>query len=158
MQEIMLSKGLTKELGQLEQGMAKFWPNSTTLFCMVSNGQPYTSANLSMRVNHKLLVFGDKKLTSNQLRHMFITGYKDYMHHPASITQQQQVQHAIQGAAAMMLNTPEVWEHYDDMRGDRQLLVALAHWPHFQAFMEARDKELHARKDIDPLTYDFSSM
>lgn len=89
---------------------------------------------------------------------MFITGYKDYLLHPTTAQQRDMVQHAIQGASAMMLNTPGVWEHYDDVSGDRQLLTAMAHWPHFQAFMRARDEEVMSREAIDPKDFDFTTV
>lgn len=155
----MLSKELMIEFGEVQQEVVTKFPHSHALFVTQRKGHlPYTSFNFSMLISKTLLKFNGKKINSNGLRHLFITAYRDYLMHPSTAHHRETVVNAIQGAAAMMQNSPGVWDHYDDVTGDRKMAMAMAHWPHFQAFMRKKDETYMSREDIDPLTFDFSSL
>lgn len=117
---------------------------------------PYKKEYFSIYCS-KLLTFNGIKFNTNNLRHLYVTGWLDFTNHPSF--QQQVLEHVTKDASHMMLNSVKVWgTSYDDGQVDRSLLTTLHHWPKFQEFMKQKYLDKASEVAIDPLTFDFTSM
>lgn len=105
-----------------------------------------------------LLVCEGKRMTSNHLRHLYVTGWRDHMQCPSTFMVREQVRQVTMAASGMMLNSPEAWGSYDNSTIDRTMNIALAIWPTFQAFMKEQHLDITSRKAWDPLSADLASM
>lgn len=148
--------------GILEQAIAskgaKVPSTTTTLFHMKQSGQPYKAEYFSTYCGNQL-VFKGKRLTTRELRHKFITGWRDFIHHPSTYLLREAVAQVEEATAGMMLNSRQAWDStYDDSTIDRSLFTALVHWPKFQEFMKQQHLDKASKESIDPTTFDFSSM
>lgn len=119
---------------------------------------PYKKENFSIFCS-KLLTTKDTKLNTNNLRHMFVTGWLDYENYPSSSLHKLLVEHVNKETSKMMLNSVQVWNTtYDDSHVDRSLLTTIAQWPKFQEFMRQKHLDKASEEQVDPLTFDFTSM
>lgn len=148
---------LVMMFGQLDKVLASFWPKSTTYFFSKQGGHAYERKYFST-ICGNLLVFDGTRLTTNALRHLFVTGWRDFMHHPSTFMVSQHIDELTQAASTMMLNSPEVWRSYDDTTSDRAMQGAIALWPKFQAFMEKQHLDQASRQPWDPLSADFATL
>lgn len=154
-QVIHLAPELSRRLATLDSVMREHFPDSTTLFCQRRKRTPYTVPGFNKLINTQLLRFGDKKVPAFKGRRMFIQAFRDFLSHPSTFTAEYErsMQQAIEAAARMMLNTPGVWDHYDDMVEDRSMRLALHLWPRFELFVRERDTKGAKRRYIDVDTY-----
>lgn len=159
---IPLAPGMVKMYGMLEQAIAskasKVPTTTTTFFYMKQTGQPYKPDYFSTYCGN-LLVFKGKRLTTRELRHIFITGWRDFIHHPSTYFVREAVAQVEEATAGMMLNSRKAWDStYDDSTTDRSIFTAMAHWPKFQEFMKEQHLDKASKVTIDPTTFDFSSI
>lgn len=86
---------------------------------------------------------------------MFIRAFRDFHHHPSTFAAEHErnIQQATESAARMMLNSPGVWDHYDDMAEDRSMRLALHLWPRFVAFVREQDAKQAKKRYVDVDTY-----
>lgn len=159
---IPLAPGMVKLYGILEQAIAskgaKVPSTTTTLFHMKQTGQPYKAEYFSTYCGNQL-VFKGKRLPTRKLRHMFITGWRDFIHHPSTYLLREAVAQVEEATSGMMLNSRQAWDStYDDSALDRSLFTTLVHWPKFQEFMKQQYLDKSSKESIDPTTFDFSSL
>ncbi|KAL4457988.1 hypothetical protein ABPG75_012853 [Micractinium tetrahymenae] len=154
-QVIPLSAELGARFADLDHEMSNHFPDSHTLFCTAGRGIPYSMSYFNSLINGKLLRFDDEEVTAVVLRRKFVRAFRDFLSDPATgaALHGRIVERATESAAAMMLNSPGVWDHYDDMGGERSTQLALHLWPRFQAFVREQDAKLQKRRYIDPDTY-----
>lgn len=156
-QTLPMPENLVKMFATLDKTLSSSHATPITYFFKQKGGSSYTDNYFSTICSNQL-VFNGTRLTSNKLRHLFVTGWKDFMQHPSTFLVRQQVTDLTQAASTMMLNTPEVWGAYDDTTTDRALYSAMAFWPKFQEFMKEQHLDMTSRKPWDPLAADFASL
>lgn len=104
--------------------------------------KPYVPDHFSIIIGN-LLTMNGKRSTATKLRHMFVTGWRDFLEHPSTLRHKQVVERLEESASSMMLNSVPVWNtHYDDCPMARGVFEALSHWSKFKEFM----KEQHMLK------------
>lgn len=159
-QNIPLAPNMRKMFNTLELAFASHFATQvqpTTYFYKKTDKAPYTKEYFSQMCGN-MLVFNGTRLSTNQLRHLFVTGWKDFMEHPSTFLLRHTIGELNQAASAMMLNSPEVWHAYDDSNTSRSLHCALALWPKFLEFMEQHHLDLASQKKWDPLTASMASL
>jgi hypothetical protein len=120
--------------------------------------KPYSSSHFSIVIGNLLTINGIR-FTATKLRHMFVTGWRDFLEHPSTFKHKQVVEKLEQCAASMMLNSVPVWNTtYDDCPMDRGFFTAMAHWGKFQEFMKQQHLLKASIKPINPSTFDFFGM
>jgi len=78
-----------------------------------------------------------KRFTATKLRHMVVTGWRDFLEHPSTLRHKQVVERLEESASSMMLNSVPVWNtHDDDCPMDRGVFEAMSHWSKFKEFMK----------------------
>lgn len=84
-QDIMLMPGMIIKFAYLDQALLSLEAKTPTYFFKrQGNQEPYHKAYFST-ICSKQLVFQGKRLTSNHMRHLFITGWRDFINHPSTI-------------------------------------------------------------------------
>ena len=100
-----------------------------------------------------------KRFTATKLRHMVVTGWRDFLEHPSTLRHKQVVERLEESASSMMLNSMQVWSaYYDDATFDRSFLSTMSHWGKFQEFMKDKHLDKKSEKPIDPSTFGFFSL
>lgn len=83
-QDILLMPGMITKFAHLDQALLSIEAKTPTdFFKRQGNQEPYQKAYFST-ICSKQLVFQGKRLTSNHLRHLFITGWRDFINHPST--------------------------------------------------------------------------
>ena len=109
--------------------------NSPTLFYATNNN--VFEEHYFSQVCSKLLSFGTHHITANTMRHMYVTHWKDYIHHPSTQLFGLGVEQLTLEAASLMLNSPAAWvAAYDDSLFDRSMSSTISHWPKFLEFVK----------------------
>lgn len=120
--------------------------------------KPYSSSYFSILIGNLLTIKG-KRFTATKLRHMFVTGWRDFLEHPSTFRHNDVVGKLEESASSMMLNSVPVWNtHYDDCPMDRSIFAAMSHWSKFQEFMKEQHLLKASTKPIDPSKFDFFGM
>lgn len=120
--------------------------------------KPYKPNHFSLLIGN-LLTFEGKRFHATHLRHMFVTGWRDFLEHPSTFHHKQVVSKLEEAAASMMLNSVPVWDKaYDDCPLDRGFFTAMGHWSKFQEFMKEQHELKASIVPIDPSTFDFFGM
>lgn len=132
-------------------------PTPTTYFWKQLGRTPFSSQYFS-QICGNLLTFGSIRLTANQLRHLFVTGWNDFMNDPSTYLAREYINQANLAASALMQNHPNVWAHYDDSSIDRNVPMSIALWPKFQKFMHEQHLDFAAKKPWNPLDTPLSSL
>ena len=156
-QLIPMSPNMFSMFAHLDRALASTMPSPPTYFFKKTDGMPYSKEYFST-ICGNLLVFEGQRFTSNQLRGMFVTGWRDFMQHPSTFVVREQIEQVTLAASGMLLNSPEAWGAYDNSTIDRTMNVALAMWPKFQAFMKEQHLDLVSREPWDPTSANLASL
>lgn len=150
-QHLPLTPSLLEKFVYLEQAIASKMHNSPTLFCSHSGdvyGEDYFSTICS-----GVLSYDGVHLTCNDLRHKFVTSWRDFVNSPTTQLYEFSVQQACAAASNLMLNSTQVWDAtYDDTNRARGILIVMRLWPKFLNFLKEQHLDLESREDWNPLT------
>jgi len=156
-QEIPLSSHLLLPITLLERASHFLFPNSPTLF-FGYGGEVYELAYFSSIVKGAISL-PNMSLNANDLRHMFVTLWMDFINTPSTNMLNLSISHLNASATSMMLNSTNAWDaSYDDSHMDRAMLTTLAMWPKFVEFVKEAHLDKEATKEWDPLTIPLSSL
>lgn len=150
-QELPLSTSLIYPFSLLERAMQATQPSSKLLFCG-TNGSLYHAPYFSY-VCSKAISIGGVHLTANDVRHMFVTLWKDFVSAPSTQLLDLTIHQACASAADLMLNSTKSWSiSYDDTNRNRAINITLALWPKFTKFVREAHLDATSTKPWDPLT------
>jgi hypothetical protein len=156
-QELPLSTSMLKPLTLLERATQASKPNSSLLFCD-HLGEPYKGPYFSM-VCSKAISVGGIHLTANDVRHMFVTLWRDFLNHPSTKLIDLTIQQMSASAADLMLNTTAAWNlAYDDTTRNRAIHTTLSLWPKFVEFVHEAHLDALSKKEWNPLTIDIDTL
>lgn len=132
-------------------------PQSDLMF-FDHTGALYKGPYFSFVVSQAISV-GGIHLTANDVRHMFVTLWRDFLNSPSTKLLDQTIQQLSASAADLMLNSTTAWSiSYDDSTRDRAIHTTLALWPQFRQFVQQAHLDTVSRKAWDPLTFDLDSL
>lgn len=152
-QELPLSQLLIMPLTLLEKGIHACFSSSPTLFFGL-DGQPYKGTYFST-IASKCISFGGHHLTANDVRHMFVTLWKDFLSSPSTQLLDLTIQQLSACAADLMLNSTNAWSiAYDESTRSRAINTTLVLWPQFVAFVHEAHLDAMSKKEWDPITID----
>lgn len=156
-QHVPLAAGLLEKVVYLERARAAMYPECPTLFCDIQ-GRPYRDAYFSTVVANNISI-GQERLTANDLRHMFVTAWRDFINCPSTQLVHLTAQELNAAAADMMLNSTEAWTAaYDDTNRDRSIHMVFCKWPQFMSFVKESHLDHVSREPVDPLTVDLAAL
>jgi hypothetical protein len=132
-------------------------PTSPILFSD-TNGLPYKGPYFS-HVCSQAISFDDIHLTANDVRHMFVTTWQDFVNHPSTKLLNLTIEQMNACAADIMLNSTSAWAiAYDDTTRDRAINTTLSLWPKFAEFVKQIHLDATSKCAWDPLTIDLSKL
>lgn len=150
-QELPLSPSLLSPFTLLEQAIHAIYPASKLMF-FDTNGRLYKDAYFSY-VCSKAISMKGMHLTANDVRHMFVTLWKDFVNSPTTKLLDITIHQACASAADLMLNSTTAWSmSYDDTNRSRHTSTTLSLWPQFKAFVEQAHLDATSQKGWNPLT------
>ncbi|MFN7835817.1 MAG: hypothetical protein ACK5NY_08560 [Burkholderiaceae bacterium] len=150
-QELPLSTSLLKPLTLLEQGTHACFPSSKLLF-FDTHGALIKENYFGYVVSKAISVDG-VHLTANDVRHMFVTLWRDFLSSPSTKLLDLTIHQASACAADLMLNSTSAWDiSYDDTTRNRAIHLVLKLWPKFIEFVKEAHLDFVSRKDWDPLS------
>ncbi len=156
-QELPLSPSLLIPLTLLERATHTCMPSSHTLF-HDTWGLPYKGSYFS-NICSQALSFDGHHITANDVRHMFVTLWQDFISHPSTKLLDMTMQQMNASAADLMLNSTDAWAiAYDDSIRERAINTTLALWPQFGEFVEQAHLDSISKEEWDPLTIDMSAL
>lgn len=140
-QEVPLAPSMVKLVALLERAAHAHSPATNTLYC-TTLGKVYEK-DYFYSIGGKVLSFARHCLTSRDLRHSFVTAWRDFSSSPLAKLHGITVAELEVAASSMMLNSPQAWdEAYDDSILDREALNMMAQWDKFTEFV----REAHLDK------------
>lgn len=156
-QELPLSPSLLRPLTLLERAIHHCMPHSHLMF-FDHNGALFKGPYFSYVVSQAISV-GGIHLTANDVRHMFVTLWRDFLNTPSTKLLDLTIHQLSASAADLMLNSTTAWSiSYDDSTRNRAIHTTLALWPHFIEFVRQAHLDAMSRKGWDPLTIDIDSL
>lgn len=99
----------------------------------------------------------DTKIVANDVRHMFVTLWQDFINSPSTklidLTRQEMNAYA----ANLMLNSIAAWDiAYDDSAKNRAFNTTFYLWPKFVEFVRESHLDATSKGEWDPITIDLS--
>lgn len=156
-QDIPLSSHLMLPLSLLERASHFLSPTSPTLF-FGHDGTMYGLSYFSSIVKDAISL-PHSTLKANDLRHMFVTLWRDFIATPSTNLLNLSTTHLHACASDMMLNSTKAWDaSYDDSHRERAMLTTLSLWPKFVEFVREAHLDKESTKEWDPLTIPLSSL
>lgn len=156
-QELPLSPSLLKPLTMLAQGIAHSFPLATHLF-FDTHGSLYKGPYFSHVVSQAISVDG-LHLTATDVRHMFVTLWKDFINCPTTQLLDLTMHQLNASAADLMLNSTNAWAiSYDDTNRNRAINTTLHMWPKFVKFVKEAHLDAISRKELNPLNIDIATL
>lgn len=152
-QELPLSPSLLKPLSLLEKAIHSCFPFSELMF-FDTHGLLYKAPYFSYIVSN-VISFGGHHITANDVRHMFVTLWKDFLNSPSTKLLDLTIHDLSACAADLMLNSTAAWSiSYDDTLRSRAIHTSLHLWPQFIEFVKQAHIDVTSTKPWDPLTID----
>ncbi|KAL4424557.1 hypothetical protein ABPG77_010137 [Micractinium sp. CCAP 211/92] len=128
-----------------------------TLF-WARDGSPFSDSYFSTICSQALSAVGGEWVTSNTLRHLFVTAFRSFTSSPVFKCVGLPATVLEEAASTMVMNTPTVWDStYDENTKDRGMHAILSLWPQFVKFVHEQHLDKISEKALDPLTLDFTS-
>lgn len=149
-QDLPIFPALLSPLSLLEKATHACYPHSKLLFHDI-HGAPYKEAYFSYVCSKAISLYG-VHLTANDMRHMFVTLWKDFINSPTTNLLHLTVHQACASAADLMLNSTAAWGiSYDDTNRSRGLHTTHDLWPKFTDFVKQAHLDAMSRNEWDPI-------
>lgn len=149
-QDLPIFPALLSPITLLEKATHACYPYSKLLF-FDSHGSIYKEAYFSY-VCSKAISFEGVHLTANDMRHMFVTLWKDFVNSPNTKLLNLTIHQACATAADLMLNSTAAWSiSYDDTNRSRGIHTALDLWPKFTQFVKQAHLDAKSKKEWNPI-------
>lgn len=156
-QELPLSPSLLKPITLLEKGSQACMPSSHMLFSD-SWGLTYKGPYFS-NIASKSISFDGHHITANDVRHMFVTLWQDFINHPSTKLLDLTMNSMNASAADLMLNSTQAWDiAYDDSTRSRAINTTISLWPSFVEFVKQAHLDTISKEEWDPITIDISML
>ena len=150
-QEVPIFPSLLTPLCYLEKAIHSCYPSSKLLF-FGTNGLMHKGPYFSYICSKAISLVG-VHLTANDIRHMFVTLWRDFVNSPSTTLLDLTINQACASAADLMLNSTTAWTmSYDDTNRSRAIHTTLALWPKFTEFVEQTHLDFISRKEWNPIT------
>lgn len=156
-QALPLSHSLLKPMALLEKALHACFPTSHLLFGD-SHGLLIDPTYMPSVVSKAISTDG-VHLTANDVRHMFVTLWRDFLSSPSTQLLDLTIQQASACAADLMLNSTASWNiSYDDTTRQRTILITLSLWPKFVDFVREAHLDFMSTNEWDPITIDLHTI
>jgi len=134
-QHIRMAQQFLDKFALLQQAQAYQAPASPILFFMPSSSQIYEDAYWST-VCSKALSLPHKWITSKDFRHLFATGWRDFINCPSTKLLDMTVRSLDTASADMMSSSTDAMDNaYDDTTRDRNIQTVMLLMPKFRRFI-----------------------
>lgn len=144
-------------LSLLEKAVHSCYPSSKLLF-FDTYGSLYKAPYFSYVCSKAISIEG-VHLTANDMRHMFVTLWRDFVNCPSTKLLDITIQQACASAADLMLNSTTAWSiSYDDTNRSRAIQTTQALWPEFAKFVEQAHLDYVSKKEWNPITISLSEL
>lgn len=150
-QALPLSSSLLKPISSLEKAIHACFPPTPLLFFGL-HGNLINDKYMSSVVSKAISLEG-VHLTANDVRHMFVTLWRDFLNSPSTKLLDLSIHQASACAADLMLNSTASWDiSYDDTTRRRAIHLTLSLWPKFVEFVKEAHLDHMSSKEWDPIT------
>lgn len=156
-QAVLLFPPMLYPLSLLEKAVHSCYPSSKLLF-FDTYGSLYKAPYFSYVCSKAISIEG-VHLTANDMRHMFVTLWRDFVNCPSTKLLDITIQQACASAADLMLNSTTAWSiSYDDTNRSRAIQTTQALWPEFAKFVEQAHLDYVSKKEWNPITISLSEL
>lgn len=150
-QDVPIFPSLLSPLCYLEKGIHSCHPSSKLLF-FDTTGTLYKAPYFSYVCSKAISIQG-LHLVANDIRHMFVTLWRDFVNSPTTTLLDLSINQACASAADLMLNSTTAWTiSYDDTNRSRAIQSTLSLWPQFTEFVKQSHLDFMSKKEWNPIT------
>ena len=149
-QDVPIFPALLSPLCHLEKAIHSCYSSSKLLFFGTA-GTLYKAPYFSYVCSKAISPLG-VHLTATDVRHMFVTLWRDFVTSPTTTLVDLSINQACASAADLMLNSTTAWDiSYDDTNRSRAIHSTQALWPKFTEFVHQSHLDFVSKQDWNPI-------